>query len=334
MTTRLPLVSSVFAVPLASTVFLLGALAACGGGADNLPPPPAAPPAAPEPLPVASSTEDVEKNPKLPVPTLMIGEAAADPAAPLPTVRITAPAKDQVIKDKAGEFEVKLDVKNWKTAEGDAHVHLILDNKPYKPIYDTKAPVKLSELSGGEALAEGEHVLVAFPSRKTHESVKTKGSLFAVRFFVGKRDPKTDLAKAPTLVYSRPKGEYKGPAASHVLVDFNLLNAELGAGKNQVKLVVSGPGIDGTLAQVATTFGPPFYLDNLRTGTYTIRAELNDKDGKPVAGPWNTTTRTIAVDPGAPTDPNGGHGGHGPAPAASGAAAAPPKDAGAKPAGK
>lgn len=326
MTTRLQLASGL--------TMILGAVA-CGGGADNLPPPPAAPAAAPEPLPapVASNTEDVDTNPKLPAPTLTIGEAAADPSAPLPTVRITAPTKDLVIKDKAGEFEVKLDVKNWKTAEGDAHVHLILDNKPYKPIYDTKAPVKLSELTGGDALAEGEHILVAFPSRKTHESVKTKGSLFAVRFFVGKKDAKTDLAKAPTLIYSRPKGEYKGPAAAHVLVDFNLLNAELGEGKNQVKLVVSGPGIDGDLSQVATKFGPPFYLDNLRTGTYTVRAELNDKDGKPVAGPWNTTTRTIAVDPGAPADPNGGHGGHGAAPAASGSSA-PAKDAGAKPAGK
>ena len=27
----------------------------------------------------------------------------------------------------AGDFVVKLDVKNWKTAMGDAHVHLILD---------------------------------------------------------------------------------------------------------------------------------------------------------------------------------------------------------------
>lgn len=298
-----------------SSLCALSALAfACGGGTDNLPPPPAAPPAAPEPLPTAaaSAAEPADAKPSTPAPTLAAGEASADPSAPLPTVRITAPSKDQVVaKDKAGELAVKLDVKNWKTGEGDAHVHLILDNKPYKPIYDTKAPVKLSELTGGEPLAEGEHVLVAFPSRKNHESVKTKGALFATRFFVGKKDPKTDLAKAPVLIYSRPKGEYKGPAASHVLVDFNLLNVELGDGKNQVKLVVSGPGIDGNLTQTAKQFGPPFFLENLRAGTYTVLAELEDKDGKPVAGPWNSTTRTIQVDPAAPADPAGAHGGHG-----------------------
>lgn len=297
-----------------SSLVMLSAMAfACGGGTDNLPPPPAAPAAAPEPLPApTASAEPSESKPSAPAPVLAVGEASADPAAPLPTVRIAAPSKDQVVaKDKAGDFAVKLDVKNWKTAEGDAHVHLILDNKPYKPIYDTKAPVKLSELTGGEALAEGEHILVAFPSRKNHESVKTKGALFATRFFVGKKDAKTDLAKAPTLIYSRPKGDYKGPAASHVLVDFNLLNVELGEDKSQVKIVVSGPGIDGNLTQVAKQFGPPFYLENLQAGAYTVMAELQDKDGKPVAGPWNSTTRTINVDPAAPADPAGAHGGHG-----------------------
>lgn len=291
--------------------------AACGGGTDNLPPPPTAPPAAPEPLPpqpAASATESAK--PAAPPPTLTLGEAAADPTAPLPTVQISAPKKDQVLKaDAAADFAVKLDVKHWSTAEGDAHVHLILDNKPYKAIYDTKAPVKLSELTGGEALAEGEHVLIAFPSRKTHESVKTKGALFATRFFVGKKDAKTDLAKAPTLIYSRPKGEYKGPAAEHVLVDFQLLNAELGDDKHKVKLTVTGPGIDGELSATATKFGPPFYLDKLRAGAYTVHAQLQDKDGKPVAGAWNDTTRTIQVDPAAPADPAGAHGGHTPEPA-------------------
>ena len=54
---------------------------------------------------------------------------------------------------KAGDFAVKIDVKNWQTAKGSSHVHLILDNNPYKAIHDTKEPVKLSELAAGEALA-------------------------------------------------------------------------------------------------------------------------------------------------------------------------------------
>ena len=88
--------------------------------------------------------------------TLTAGVASPEPTPPLPTVKITAPTKDQVIPaDKVNEFAVKLDVKNWQTATGSSHVHLILDNKPYKAIYDTKAPVKLSELTAGAAIAIG-----------------------------------------------------------------------------------------------------------------------------------------------------------------------------------
>ena len=35
-------------------------------------------------------------------------------------------------------------------------MHLILDNKPYKPIYDAKVATKLSELPSGDAIAEGD----------------------------------------------------------------------------------------------------------------------------------------------------------------------------------
>src|SRR5579859_6870894 len=147
----------------ASTLFALLPVApavlafACGGGNDNLPPPP--PPPAPPPAattaaaPPASASASVEAPPPAPPPapvTLTAGTASPDPAAPLPTVKILAPAKEQVIpKDKSADFAIKLDVKNWQTATGSSHVHLILDAKPYKPIYDPKAPLKMSDLPGG-----------------------------------------------------------------------------------------------------------------------------------------------------------------------------------------
>jgi hypothetical protein len=273
---------------------------------------------------------------------LLPGAASPDPAAPLPTVKITQPAKDQVIPaDKANAFDVKLDVKNWQTATGSQHVHLILDNKPYKAIYDPKQPVKLSELAGGEAIAEGQHVLVAFPSRANHESVKTKDAMSIVQFWVGKKgEAKTDTKK-PMLVYSRPKGEYKGDMANHVLVDFQLANVTLAEGKEHVDITVTGPGIDKELTAKAEKFGPPFYLDNLQNGSYTLKVELKDKDGKLIEGPWNATTRKITIDRDAPAEPMPGMT-HGPADAGApsdagrapagdaGRPAAAPKDAGAK----
>jgi hypothetical protein len=280
--------------PLALTV-------ACAGGNDNLPPPPPPPPPAPAiasaaPAAASASAAPAPEAPPAPPVQLSQGEASPDPAAPTPTVRIVAPAKEQVIAAAAAsDFEVKLDVKNWKTAPGDAHVHLILDAKPYKPIFDPKAPVKLSDLTGGDPLAEGQHVLVAFPSRANHESVKTPNALSIIEFWVGKKGEKAQDITKPTLVYSRPKGEYKADMANHVLIDFQLVNAKLAPDKDHVHIAVTGPGIDGEKAADATTFGPPFYLDNLQDGSYSVKLDLLGADGKPLPGSWNSNARTFSV---------------------------------------
>jgi hypothetical protein len=276
---------------------------ACGGGSENMPPPPP-PPSAP-PMTDAGVAEAVDAAPASPTPPpappappveLSEGTASPDPAPPLPTVAILAPTKEQVIPTaKASDFEVKLDVKNWKTAKGDAHVHLILDNRPYTPIFDPKAPVKLSDLTGGEALADGQHILVAFPSRANHESVKTKGAIAVTEFWVNKKGEKPQDVTKPLLVYSRPKGEYKGDMANHVLVDFQIVNTTLAEGKNHVHIAVTGPGIDGEKTADVTKFGPPHFLDNLQNGQYTVKLDLLGADGKALPGPWNSTTRQITI---------------------------------------
>jgi hypothetical protein len=293
MNTRKNLLLAASMIPLA--------LAACGGGTDNLPPPPPPPPPAPAIASAAPAVPDAgapapEVAPPAPAITLTQGEASPDPAAPTPVVKILAPTKGQVIPAAtAGDFAVKVDIKNWKIAPGDAHVHLILDGKPYKPLFDPKTPVKLSDLTGGDPLAEGQHILIAFPSRANHESVKTPNALSLVEFWVGKKGEKIQDTTKPLLVYSRPKGEYKGDMANHVLVDFQLVNDKLAAGKDHVHITVTGPGIDGEKAADATTFGPPFYLDNLRDGSYSVKLELLGADGKVLPGPWNSTSRTFGI---------------------------------------
>jgi len=287
------------ALPVLPAVLAL----ACGGENDNLPPPPPPPPPPPvesaPPVASAAPSASAEPTPPPPAPppvTLTQGTASPDPPAPLPTVKIVAPAREQVIPAaKAASFEVKLDVKNWQTAPGDRHVHLILDDKPYKPIYDTKAPVKLSELPGGDTLAEGQHILVAFPSRPNHESVKTAGALFITEFWIGKKGPKAQDPSKAMLIYSRPKGEYKGDMANHVIVDFQLANDKLASGGDHVHISVTGPGIEGEQAADATQFGPPFYLDNLQDGSYSVKLDLLGADGKVLPGSWSSTTRNITI---------------------------------------
>ena len=291
--------SSLLATFAAPSVLLV-LLAACGGETNNLPPPPPPPPPAPSsiPAPVATTTDVDAGPPAAPAPavTLQEGTPSPDPAPPLPTVKIVSPAKDAVIKaEKVADTAVKLDVKAWQTATGSSHVHLILDNKPYKPIYDPKAPLKLSELLGGGTLDEGQHILVAFPSRANHESVKTKGALVVSEFWVGKKGTPSVDSKKPMLVYSRPKGDYKGDMANHVLVDFQLVNETLAEGKDHVAITVTGPGIPDRLTANVTKFGTPYYLDNLQDGEYVIKLDLLDKDGNAVAGAWNSTTRKITI---------------------------------------
>ena len=325
---------------LGSLLVVAAGVYACGGGNDMLPPPPPPPPpASASAAPISTAPPDSTAPSKAPAPPITItpGAASPDPAAPTPTVKIAAPAKDQVLDAaKAGDFAVKLDVKNWQTAKGSNHVHLILDNKPYKAIYDTKEAVKLSELASGEALTEGLHVLVAFPSRANHESVKTKDALTVVPFWVGKKDATVaaqgkDPTKKPMLIYSRPKGDYNGEMANHVLVDFQVMGVTLAEGKEHVHVTVSGPGIDKPVEGHVEKFGTPLYIDNLQNGSYTLKVELMDGSNKVIEGPWNATTRTIKVDHDAPMDmsmamPAGDAG------APTKDAGAPAKDAGAKPA--
>jgi hypothetical protein len=277
---------------------------ACGGNESNLPPLPPPPgngvaSASASTTSSATAANTTPTPPAPPPPALVLGASSDDPT-PVPTVKITAPTSAQVIPAaQAADFVVKLDVKNWQTAMGAQHVHLIMDNHPYKPIYDPKLPVKLSELMGGDPINEGEHVLVAFPSRANHESVKTKDAMTVMSFWVGKKGATAMDLKKPMMIYSRPKGDYKGLMAAHVIVDFQLAGAKLEEGKDHVHITVLGPGIADKLEAKAEKFGPPYFLDNLQNGTYTVKLELMSGSGadmKLIPGAWNSTTRTIKID--------------------------------------
>lgn len=222
------------------------------------------------------------------------------PASPdaMPKVTILSPKADESIPaDKAAAFEVKLEVKDWPTAKEGPHVHLILDDKPYKAIYEPKATVKLSEIVEGDpTLKEGHHVLVAFPSRQGHISVKPdkgKSPVAVVPFWVGKKGKPEWKPTDPTLIYSRPKGENKGAMADPLMIDFYLLNAELGEKKNAVRVTVTPPS--GEPKSTTMTSWTPLNVTGLPNGEVKVKLELLDKDGKAVPGPYNTVERSTTV---------------------------------------
>ncbi len=164
------------------------------------------------------------------------------------------------------------------------HVHLILNDRPYRALYDLDEPVVLEDLPAGT------HVLRAFPGRDWHEAVKTPGA-FAVRTFhvgEGELSPPIDL-EGPMLTYSRPVGEYAGSAADSILVDFYLSGVRLSPEGYRVRVEVDGVG-DATVNHWA-----PYLIVGLPEGEHTVRLHLLDPDGNPVPGEFNRPERTIRI---------------------------------------
>lgn len=249
----------------------------------------------------AERTDRTEETPAADARVQRVGELAlvkgerSTPAFPEARLAIDAPRAGVVLP--GGTVEVTLDLRGFETgvptpgadARGIArspqgqHVHLILDNEPYRAIYETDRVIELADLSPGP------HLLRAFPSRQWHESVKSPGAFAMTHFFV--RDTANGLRldpDAPLLTYSRPKGAYEGPDADSVMVDFYLTNATLGE-DHSVRLVV-----DDTIAFELDEW-VPYYLVGLEEGEHEIGLQLLGPDGVPVPGEVNATERTITV---------------------------------------
>jgi hypothetical protein len=212
-------------------------------------------------------------------------------------VQIVEPKHDQNVGNGA---EVKVTVKLDGYAIGNGpHVHVILDNDPYLRADSVAAPVVLKNVKPGG------HLLRVFASRPWHESLKGEGNFAMVRFVVGTDDGafKVDAAK-PVLTYSRPKGDYKGPDAAAVMVDFVLKNDDLAATGHKVKLTIDGK------SQALLDRWEPIWVPGLANGEHLFALELVDASGALVDnGGANRAERKVVVDA-TVAAPAAGHTGH------------------------
>jgi hypothetical protein len=100
-----------------------------------------------------------------------------------------------------------------------------------------------------------------------------------------------DRAK-PLLTYSRPKGEYKGPDADAIMIDFWLSNAKLQGEGGDYRVRYS---VDGGEAKFIDKW-EPIWLTGWAAGKHTVKLELVDKSGNVVDnGGYNSTSRDITV---------------------------------------
>ena len=192
--------------------------------------------------------------------------------------------KNYELKSQTSDKDTKL----CNNSDKGQHIHFILDNQPYKALYEPKNDVTLA--------VGTEHYLMAFLSRSYHESIKSKGAAVLIHFKVEKdgsvkklKDPKT-----PMLFYSRPKGDYLGADTTNVLLDYYVWNCDLSAKGYKVRSVILRPRSDAKLDTLSAW--EPMFINNL-SGNCKVMLQLIDKKGKKVDGPNTEVTRDIKMMP-------------------------------------
>ena len=188
---------------------------------------------------------------------------------------------------KVTEDAEQMGIANSKDGQ---HLHVILNNEPYMAHYKPEFE---------HDMQAGNYVLLTFPSRSYHLSIKDRSAMVLEQFTVGNATGNTvDLTK-PHLFYSRPKGDYNGADAQKILLDFYVVNTDLTDG-HYVLAEVNGNEFKITKWQ-------PYVMEGLPTGQNTIKLTLMDRNDQPVQSPYNPVTRTININAGQPTAEAHGH---------------------------
>ena len=225
--------------------------------------------------------------------SITLSKLTDSPAYETASLELTAP--DTSVKLPSGEVKFNFNVQNYElTAQTDSpnteslansgkgqHIHFILNNQPYSAHYES---------AFAKAIPDGTHHLVAFLSRSYHESVKNDNSMVVKKITVGNsvdQQSKYDM-EAPTLIYSRPKGEYKGKDTENLLLDFFVLNTTLSENGNKVRATINGE-------EFMITEWAPYVINGLEMGEVKIKLELIDADGNTIEGPFNQVTRTVTL---------------------------------------
>ncbi len=275
-----------FRILFAGSALSVIALASCGDGGGN-----------------TSSTSSADST--VPAPRVMpsLSPVSASPEFPDAKIGLAGVKAEKVGKDSA-KVSFMFDVKNYQlkmqtadsatkqcnnSAQGQ-HIHFIMDNMPYKALYEPKNEVTLANGT--------EHYLMAFLSRSYHESVKSAGAALVYHFRIsadGKLE-KLDEPKTPMVFYSRPKGDYIGKDTANVLLDYYVWNTSLapdGYKVNATVLTEKGGMTDST----KFTFDKwePKFITNLPTGKNKVILTLTDKNGLPVEGPCTNVAREFTL---------------------------------------
>ncbi|MEB3210047.1 MAG: hypothetical protein VKL39_01775 [Leptolyngbyaceae bacterium] len=213
-----------------------------------------------------------------------------------PQIKIVSPRPGQVLDDT--QVSVTFQVNDFPLFKDEAsglgpHLHVVLDNEKYQPMYDASQPIVFADLTPGT------HTIRAFASRPWHESFKNAGAYAQVSFEVFTNTANTAPEESqPILTYSRPAGAY---GAEPIMLDFYLTNAPLHVlARESEEDEIEDWQIRGTVNGQTFTFDTwePIYLTGFVPGLNWVKLELVDTKGKVLDGPFNSTARLIDYQPG------------------------------------
>lgn len=213
-----------------------------------------------------------------------------------PQVRILSPRPGEVVDSTRVSMRVQvrgLPLFKDETWQLGPHLHVFLDDQPYRAVYDLSEPIIFEDLSPGT------HTIRVFASRPWHESFKNQGAFDQRTFHIVAPTPQNEInASAPLLTYSRPQGTY---GAEPIMLDFYLTNAPLHLNAQEdakddlhdwrIRCTVNGQSFVFDQWQ-------PIYLKGFQPGQNWVQLELIDENGQPIDNRFNNTVRIIDYQPG------------------------------------
>ncbi|OKH11885.1 hypothetical protein [[Limnothrix rosea] IAM M-220] len=212
-----------------------------------------------------------------------------------PQVKIISPQPNELLT--SSNVSVKLEVNDLPLFKDPdlgmgPHLHLFIDDQPYRAVYDVSEPIILEDLTPGS------HLLRVFASRPWHESFKNEGAYAETMFsiFTENNSRLPDFSQ-PLLTYSRPQGTY---GAEPIMLDFYLTNAPLHFVANEtqednvadwrIRVTVNGETFILDNWQ-------PIYLKGFKKGENWLKLEFINDQGELVENVFNNPVRVIDYDP-------------------------------------
>ncbi|WP_287300854.1 hypothetical protein, partial [Okeania sp. SIO2F5] len=212
-----------------------------------------------------------------------------------PQVTIQSPQPEQIFEDNT--VTVKLQVKDLPIFKSELdlgpYVEVILDNKPYKKIYDLNQSLILSDLEPGT------HTLRVFACRPWDESFKNEGAYAQTTFHIFTKTTNNNPApNLPLLTYNSPLGDY---GAEPILLDYYLTNAPSHSAAQEypedeivdwrIRVTVNGTSF-------ITDQWQSIYLEGFHPGKNWIELEYIDDEGNALNEIYNSTIALITYEPG------------------------------------